>query len=131
MSFLLRIVTPRGLYLEDNVESLSIKLSSGYRTFLKGHIPLIGALEYAPMHFAKNDKVEYFAVHGGAINVEKDKITLIVNAIENKNEIDIKRAEEAKQRAETRLASHDPNIDIKRAQIALLRSLTRIKTYYE
>ena len=129
MSFLLRIVSPRGLYLEDNVESLSIKLSSGYRTFLKGHVPLIGALDYAPMHFVKNGKTEVFAVHGGAINVEKDKITVIVNSIEHKKDIDIKRAHEAKDRAKKRLASKDPNVDIKRAQVALLRALTRIKTY--
>lgn len=131
MSFPLRIVTPRGLYFEGEVESLSIKLSSGYRTFLKGHIPLIGALEYAPMHYVRNGKSEFFAVHGGAINVEKDKITVITNAIEAKGDIDINRARAAKERAEERLKSTDPNIDMKRAKVALLRALARIKTYNE
>lgn len=131
MSFPLRIVTPRGLYFEGEVESLTIKLSSGYRTFLKGHIPLIGALEYAPMHYVRNGKSEFFAVHGGAINVEKDKITVITNAIEAKSDIDINRARAAKERAEERLKSTDPNIDMKRAKVALLRALARIKTYNE
>ena len=129
MAFALRIVTPQGLYLEDNVDSLTVKLSSGYRTFLTGHVPLIGAVDYAPMHFVKDNKTEFFAVHGGAINVEVDKITLIVNAIENKKDIDIERAKAAKDRAEKRLQSKDPNIDMKRAEVALLRSLARIKTY--
>ena len=128
MAFLLSIVTPKGLYLEDNVDSLNIKLSSGYRTFLTGHVPLIGAVDYAPMHFVKGDKRENFAVHGGAINVTKEKITLIVNGIENKKDIDVNRAKAAKDRAEKRLQSKDPDIDIKRAQVALLRAIARIKT---
>ena len=74
MGFLLEIITPRGIYYSDEVESLTVKLSSGYRTFLKGHIPLIGSLAYAPMHFVKNGKVENYAVHGGAINVTKEKM---------------------------------------------------------
>lgn len=131
MSFPLKIVTPKGLYQEVEVDSLSVKLSSGYRTFLKGHVPLIGAVEYAPMHYVKNGKVESFALHGGAINVTKNGIILIVNGIEHKKDIDINRAEAARKRAEERLASKDPNIDMKRAEVALLRSLSRIKTYNE
>lgn len=128
-SFLLEIVTPKGLYFSNNVESLSIKLTSGYRTFLKGHIPLIGALDYAPMHLVMNGKTIFYAVHGGAINVTKEKIVVICNAIERKDEIDISRAQDAKKRAEERLNSKDPNLDIKRARVALLRAITRIKTY--
>lgn len=127
--FLLEIVTPKGLYFSDNVESLSIKLTSGYRTFLKGHIPLIGALDYAPMHLIMNGKKIFYAVHGGAINVTKEKIIVITNAIERKEEIDISRAKNAKKRAEERLNSKDPNLDIKRARVALLRAIARIKTY--
>lgn len=127
--FLLEIVTPKGLYFSDNVESLTIKLTSGYRTFLKGHIPLIGALDYAPMHIKENGKTIYYAVHGGAINVQKDKIVVICNSIEKKEDINIDRAKEAKKRAEERLASKDSDIDFKRAKAALLRAIARIKTY--
>ena len=127
MGFLLEIITPRGIYYSDEVESLTVKLSSGYRTFLKGHIPLIGSLAYAPMHFVKNGKVENYAVHGGAINVTKEKMTLICNAIEHQKEIDEKRALAAKERAEKRLHDKDPNIDIKRAQLALQRALIRLE----
>lgn len=128
-SFNLEIITPKGLYFSDKVESLNIKLTSGYRTFLKGHIPLIGALDYAPMHLVKDGKTIYYAVHGGAINVQKEKITVICNSIERKDEIDIDRAKEAKARAEERINSKDPNIDIKRAKVALIRAIARIKTY--
>ena len=127
MGFLLEIITPRGIYLNDEVDSLTIKLGSGYRTFLKGHIPLIGSLAYAPMHLVKNGKLEEYAVHGGAINVTKEKISVVCNAIENKKDIDKDRALAAKERAEKRLKDKDPNIDIKRAQLALQRALIRLE----
>ena len=127
MGFSLEIITPRGIYLTEEVESLTIKMTSGYRTFLAGHMPLIGSLAYAPMHLVKDGKVLNYAVHGGAINVTKEKVTLICNAIENESEIDEARALAAKERAEKRLAEKDPNTDLKRAQLALERSLIRLE----
>ena len=127
MGFSLEIITPRGIYLTEEVESLTIKLSSGYRTFLKGHTPLIGSLAYAPMHLVKDGKLENYAVHGGAINVTKEKVSVVCNAIENEKEIDVERALSAKERAEKRLKEKDPNIDIKRAQLALQRALIRLE----
>lgn len=127
MGFLLEIITPKGIYFTEEVDSLTIKLTSGYRTFLAGHMPLIGSLAYAPMHLVKKGELENFAVHGGAINVTKEKVTVVCNAIENAKEIDEERALAAKERAEKRLAEKDPNIDIKRAQLALQRSLIRLE----
>ena len=127
MGFSLEIITPKGIYFSDEVDSLTIKMTSGYRTFLAGHMPLIGSLDYAPMHLVKSGKLENFAVHGGAINVTKEKTTVVCNAIENENEIDKERALAAKERAEKRLKEKDPNIDLKRAQLALQRSLIRLE----
>ena len=101
-------------------------MTTGYRTFLAGHMPLIGSLDYAPMHLVKNGKLENYAVHGGAINVTKEKVIVICNAIESADEIDKNRALAAKERAEKRLKEKDPNIDLKRAQLALQRSLIRL-----
>ena len=127
MGFSLEIITPRGIYLTEEVDSLTIKMTTGYRTFLAGHMPLIGSLDYAPMHLVKNGKLENYAVHGGAINVTKEKTTVICNAIESADEIDKDRALAAKERAEKRLKEKDPNIDLKRAALALQRSLIRLE----
>ena len=131
MGFLLEIITPRGIYLSQEVDSLTIKLSSGYRTFLAGHMPLIGSLGYGEMHFKEGNKLESFALHGGAINVTKEKVSVICNAIEHASEIDKERALAAKERAEKRLSEKDPNIDLKRAQLALQRSLIRLEVASE
>lgn len=127
MEFSLEIITPKGIYLSKKVSSLTIKLTSGYRTFLAGHAELIGSLDYAPMHTVSGGVTDVYAVHGGAINVSKDKITVICNAIEHSNEIDVDRAEEARKRAEERLNKKDPNMDLKRARLALARALARLK----
>ena len=129
MSFKLAVISPRGIYFEKEVESLTIKLTSGYRTILSKHAPLIGALAYAPMHIVENGKTTYYAVHGGAISIKENKVTLIVNSIECETEIDIERAKAAKERAEQRLQKKDDiNIDVKRAELALARAIARIKT---
>ena len=127
MDFLLEIITPKGIYLSEEVDSLTIKMTSGYRTFLAGHMPLIGSLAYAPMHLVKAGKLENYAVHGGAINVTKEKVIVVCNAIESASEIDKERALAAKERAEKRLSEKDPNTDLKRAQLALQRSLIRLE----
>ena len=129
MSFRLAIISPRGIYLEKVIESLSVKLTSGYRTILSKHAPLIGALDYAPMHLVENGKTHYYALHGGAISVKDNKVTLIVNAIEAKDDINIDRAKASKARAEDRLSKKDVNTDVKRAQLSLARALARINTY--
>ena len=129
MTFKLVIVSPRGCYLDEEVESLTVKLTTGYRTILAKHAPLIGALGYGPMHIVKNGKTIYYALHGGAINITNEQVTLMVNAIEREDEIDLERAKEAKKRAEDRLRKpRDPDVDVKRAQLALYRALSRIDT---
>lgn len=132
MSFRLVIISPKGVYLDKEVESLTVKLTSGYRTILSHHANLIGALDYAPMHFVEAGKTHYYAIHGGAISIKDNKVSLIVNAVEAKRDIDISRAKDAKARAEERLSKKDDiNLDVKRAQLALSRALARIKTYEE
>ena len=127
MGFLLEIVTPRGIYLTEEVDSLTIKMTTGYRTFLAGHAPLIGSLGYGAMHLIKKGEVFDYAVHGGAINVTKEKTSVVCNAIESAKDIDTARALAAKDRAEKRIKEKDPNIDIKRAQLALQRALIRLE----
>lgn len=126
--FKLEIITPKGVYLETEVESLTIKLTSGYRTILKGHAPLIGAIGYDEMHTVKGNVTNRYAVHGGVLNVTLDKVVLLVNGIENEKDIDLARAEAARDRAKERLESKDPSLDVKRATLALNKALARINT---
>ena len=128
MTFNLVIITPKGVYLEKKVKSLTVKLTTGYRTFLAKHAPLVGSLDIAEMHFVDpKDNIEYFAIFNGAVNVTDEGITLITTNIESANDIDVARAEASKVRAEERLHSDSPDIDKKRAKLSLLRATIRIK----
>ena len=75
-------------------------------------------------------KEKYFAIHGGAMNIKNDGVVLLLNSIEEKDEIDIDRANKALERAKERIENKDdPNLDIKRAELALKRALARIDTF--
>ena len=126
----LKIVTPKGVYLEEKIESLTIKLTTGYRTILSGHAPLIGSVDYGPMHLIINNETKYYALMGGALTIdEASKVTLIINGINTKEEIDLERALQAKERAEKRLKEKDDNTDLRRAELSLKRAISRIDTY--
>lgn len=129
MKLNLRIITAKGDFLHEDVDSLTLRLTSGYRTILPEHAPLIGIADYAPMHVVKDGKMSYYALHGGLLNVKKEETLLIANGIEAAESIDLARAEAAKARALKRLALNAPRTDIKRAQLALSRALSRISAY--
>ena len=128
--FKLKIITPKGVYLDKEIESLTIKLTTGYRTILSGHTPLIGSVDYGPMHLIINGETKYYAVMGGALSIdESGSVSLIINGINTKEEIDLERALQAKERAEHRLKEKDDNTDLRRAELSLKRAISRIDTY--
>ena len=126
-SFHLIVLTPYGKYFEGDVDFLEVHSDKYNLGILPHHTPLISTLAVGKMVIRINGEDSVYAVSGGVINVEKDKTTLILNSVERSDEIDVLRAEEAKRRAEDRLASKDDSIDVNRAKAALLRAINRIQ----
>lgn len=124
-NFKLKIVTPKGIYKETEIEILNIRTTAGQMGILASHLTLASGLEISEMNYVENGERKHFSIAGGFVYVGENETTLIVNAIESPEEIDLSRAEEAKKRAEKRL-SQKSDIDIARAEIALKRALTRI-----
>lgn len=124
-TFKLKIVTPRGIYKETEVELLNLRTTAGQIGILANHLPLASGLEIAEMNYKDaTGKRNKFALSGGFVYVNEDETTIIANAIESPEEIDLRRAEEAKLRAEKRLQDKDG--DILRAEMALRKAITRI-----
>ncbi len=123
--FKLKIVTPKGIYQQTEIELLNIRTTSGQIGILAGHLPLASAIDISELNYVKDNERYHFAIAGGFVYVGEDETTIIANAIESPEEIDLRRAEEAKQRAEKRL-SLKGDIDILRAEIALKKAITRI-----
>ena len=127
-TFLLEIFTPYGEYLDRYVEELIIPTEEYVLGILANHAPLVAKVRTGKMEIVINDERKVYAHGEGLINVTKDGVTLIVDSIESKEEIDIERAKEAKRRAEERL-NQPLNIDIERAKRALIRANNRIEIY--
>lgn len=123
-TFPLKIVTPKGIYLEKDVDILNIRTTNGQIGILAHHLPLASAIEISEMDYVANGERSIYAIAGGFVYVGNDETTIIANSIESQEEIDLARANQAKQRAEKRLSSGDG--DILRAEIALKKAINRI-----
>lgn len=126
MEFKLKIVTPFGVFFEGNITKLLVKTSEGYVEILPRHIPLVAPIEVSGLYFTANNVKEACAISGGILYVNKDMTRIAANSCEYKKDINIKRAREAKERAEQRLKAQQAGIDAQRAEAALLRALNRI-----
>ena len=121
------VVTPDGPVYESDVEMVSTKAQSGELGILPGHIPMVAPLQIGAVRLKNGGKTELVAVSGGFVEVRPDQVTILAQSAEQSDEIDIKRAERAKDRAEKRLQDHKrDNVDFKRAELALQRALNRI-----
>lgn len=125
--FKLRIVCPEGEYFSGQAEILNVVTSAGQMGILPHMLPFAAVVEISEMNFVQNGTRRFFFVSGGFIYVTKEEVTLITDAIEDQDNIDLERAQRAKARAEKRLAQRDEKIDVMRAELALKRALTRIK----
>ena len=124
-TFKLRIVTPKGVYKDTDVEMLNLQTTTGQIGILAQHIPLASGIEISEMNYIQDGERYVFAIAGGFVYVSETETTIIANAIESPEEIDLERAEKSKQRAEKRI-SDKSDVDILRAEVALKRALNRI-----
>ena len=127
-TFLLQIYTPYGKYFDGYVDELIIQTEEYVLGILPNHAPLVAKVKIGKMEIVQNGERKCYANGEGLINVKKDGVTLIVDSVERKDEIDIDRAKEAKKRAEERL-KEPLNIDVERATRALIRANNRIAIY--
>ncbi|KGG80670.1 ATP synthase F1 subunit epsilon [Caloranaerobacter azorensis H53214] len=125
--FTLEIVTPDRKFFEDEVEMVIVRGIGGDIGILKNHTPMVTPLSIGKIRIKKDGEIKEAAIAGGYIEITKDKTTVITDAAEWPEEIDVRRAEEAKKRAEQRLKSGKGEIDVVRAQIALKKALNRLE----
>ena len=127
-NFLLEIFTPFGKYFDRYVEELVIQTDDYVLGILPNHTPLVSKVKVSKMFIIQNGNRKCYAIGEGLLNISKDGVTLLLESIESKDDIDIARAKDAKKRAEERLATL-VNIDVERAQRALNRANNRISVY--
>jgi len=126
MSIQCRIITPQGIYKEMEANIINIDTTEGQQGILPNHLPLVTMLKIGRITTDENGTRQEYAVAGGLFYFRDSKAEILTDAIENKEEIDVQRAEDAKKRAEERISSNNPNIDLERAQIALQKAMNRL-----
>ena len=114
----LLVNTPDRVFYHDDATFVELSTSEGDIGVYPGHIPLTAVVVPCVLSIHNGNDVKKAAVHGG---------TILAEVAEWSDEIDVERANEARLRAEKRLASHDNSLDMVRADAALKRSLARIK----
>jgi F-type H+-transporting ATPase subunit epsilon len=125
-TFQLEIVTPEKKVVETAAEEVQIPGKNGYLGILPGHAPLITELAVGEVTFRENATEQHLAVAWGFAEVLPNKVTILAETAERPSEIDVKRAREAKERAEQRLSSGDASVDVERALDALHRAEARL-----
>ena len=122
----LEIVTPDRLLLSEEVEEVTIPGSEGYLGILPGHLPLLTTLGVGVLSYHQGGKKHSFAVSGGFAEVLGDRVIVLAETVERPEEIDVQRAQEAKQKAEQLLHSKE-QIDVEATMASLLKATTRIQ----
>ena len=122
----LRIVTPERVLAHEQVDELQIPGAGGYFGVLPGHAPLIALLKVGELWYRKGQTKTYLAVSEGFAEILPERVTILARIAEKAEDIDVERAEAARQRAEQRLQEPGLNVDFQRARVSLARALVRI-----
>ena len=123
----LRIITHERIVFDGEVDELVLQTTGGQIGVLKDHIPVTTALDIGVTKAKIGEQFKYFATMGGIFQFKDNNATILTDVCEDGCDIDVTRANAAKNRAEARLADTSAKIDADRAQAALARSLARLK----
>lgn len=125
-SFPLEIVTPDKKFFSGEVEMVIVRGIDGDLAILSNRAPFVTPLGVGKIRVKRNGKERVAAISGGYIEVTKERTVIVADSIEWPEEIDVKRAEEAKETAERRLGERKDGIDVARAEYALKRAINRL-----
>ncbi len=126
-TFQLEIVTPEKMVVRDSAEEMQIPGKDGYLGILPGHAPLITELAVGEITYRNSGETHHLSVAWGFAEVLPDKVTILAETAERADEIDVARAEKAKQKAETAIAQCATEEDFKRTNADLQRAETRLE----
>ena len=118
--FHLQIITPDENFYEGEASMVELTTTEGEIGIYKGHIPLTAIISPGILRIHTEGEVREAALM-------PEEITIMAEVVEWPEEIDVKRAEEARVRAERRLKSHSAEVDVTRAELALKRAMVRLE----
>lgn len=115
------------VYQEDDVSMVVAPGAEGSLGILPNHAPLVSLLQGGELRVKKGGSEEALVVNGGFLEVVHNKVVILADTAERVAEIDIERAEAARQRAEEALRNRSDPQDIEEAEAALRRAAVRLR----
>ena len=127
MSVRVDIVTAERLVFSEDADIVMVPGVDGELGILPHHAPIMTMIKPGEVLVRKGTEEYSLAVSGGFLEVKPDHITILADAAERADEIDIARAEAAKKRAEEHLTNRTAETDSANAEASLRRALARLK----
>ncbi len=124
---ILEIVTPERRVVREEVDEVVCPGIEGEFGVLPGHTPFLTALKIGELNYRIGDQRKYIAITWGYAEVDGDRVEILADMAETAEEIDLRRAEEAKAKAEARLRGTPEEIEFEKAQVSLEKAVIRIQ----
>lgn len=124
--FNLYITTPEKVFFKGAAESVVLTSTDGEMGVLRGHTPMVVALTAAPLRMKVDGEWKTAAIIGGFASIKEGSVAIFADTAEWPDEIEEKRALDAKRRAEERLQARASEIEYLRSRVALERALARL-----
>lgn len=125
--FNLKITTCDRSFYSGPCESIVLPAIDGEHGVLADHEPMVTAIVSGECRFTANGKQNIIAVGQGFAEIKPEQVEVIVDTAEYPEEIDVRRAEEAKIRAEEAMRQKQSILEYNHSQAALSRAMTRLK----
>ena len=127
-TFTLEIITTERQFYIGPAQALVLPAVDVEMGIYPGHEPVVTAIEPGQLRYKTEDKWEPAAVGAGFAEIKPDYVILLVGFAEHPEEIDRKRAQAAKERAEERLRQKQSIHEYYHSNAALARAMARLKT---
>jgi len=121
------VTAERSVYSEDGVDEVVAPGIEGELTVLPQHAPLLTMIKPGVIRIVKGNEDTDMAITGGFLEVRDDRVTILADAAERAEDIDVVRAEEARRRAERSLVERESKVELVEAAAELQRALIRLK----
>ena len=125
--FQLKISSSSGLFYEGTCESLVVPTSDGEYGVLANHVSMVIGIAIGILRYKLDGKWYYIAVGQGFARVVGNTVTMVVDSAERPEDVDAKRAQEAKERAEEQLRQKQSIEEYHRSKASLARAMARLK----
>lgn len=125
----LEVITPSKAAFSGAIKSVVLPGTSGGFQVLFNHAPIMSSLEIGQIKITEHDNKEsVYTTSGGTVQVSDNKILVLAESFESKDQIDEERANKSFERAKERMAvKYKPEIDEQRAEASLKRAINRLK----